>query len=77
MDTGSIDGHRVNRWTAGAVSLKLLGGKLAPELVCFMLNKELVNFGESMPRYDKTQVNWSQPGSSIWHILSSHSRKRS
>ena len=33
----------------GAISLELLGGKLAPELVYFILGKELLNFGETAP----------------------------
>ena len=34
----------------GVVSLKPLGGKLAPELVHFVLKKELLNFSEMAPK---------------------------
>ena len=34
----------------GTISLKLLGGKLAPKLVYFALRKELINFSEMAPR---------------------------
>ena len=34
----------------GTVSLKLLGGKLAPKLGYFVLRKELLNFSETVPR---------------------------
>ena len=39
--------RRFRYW--GAVSLKLLGGKLALKLVYFVLRKELLNFSEMAP----------------------------
>ena len=33
----------------GAISLKLVGGKLAPKLLYFVLKKELLNFSETAP----------------------------
>ena len=34
----------------GAISLKLLGGKLAPKLIHFVLRKELLRLSEMAPR---------------------------
>ena len=41
----------------GAVSLKLLGGKLAPKLVYFDLRKELFNFNEMHPDFMKISMH--------------------
>ena len=41
----------------GAVSLKLLIGKLANKLVHFILRKELLNFTETAPWSSRTQIN--------------------
>ena len=38
----------------GAISLQLLGGKLAPELVYFVLKKVLLNFSEIESRFHNT-----------------------
>ena len=34
----------------GAISLKLIGGKVAPKLLYFVLRKELLNLSEMPPR---------------------------
>ena len=42
-----FDENPLNLKYLGAVSLKLLGGKLAPQLIDFVLKKELLNFSET------------------------------
>ena len=41
---------------SGPVSLKPSGGKLAPKLVYFLLEKELLNFGETAPWFLKRNI---------------------
>ena len=40
----------------GTISLKHLGGKIAPKLVYFVLEKVLLTFSEMAPRWKKVKV---------------------
>ena len=43
----------------GAISLKILRGKISPKLVCIVLRKELLNLSETAPGHHLRFVNKS------------------